>query len=88
MLISKNVKKECDNTMLNDELEKLRLEYQKLQRSFEILMEVTKNMISTLELDELLETLLKRLVEVTNADAGVIARLEKERNLTSICQLL
>jgi transcriptional regulator with GAF, ATPase, and Fis domain len=82
------LKKECDNTMLNDELEKLRLEYQKLQRSFEILMEVTKSMISTLELDELLETLLKRLVEVTNADAGVIARLEKERNLTSICQLL
>lgn len=82
------LKKECDNTMLNDELEKLRLEYQKLQRSFEILMEVTKNMISTLELDELLETPLKRLVEVTNADAGVIARLEKERNLTSICQPL
>ncbi len=61
---------------MTDDLEKIRLEYQKLKRIFEILTEITKNMVSTLELDELLETLLKRLVEVTNADAGVIAIFE------------
>mgnify|MGYP001773668292 CR=1 FL=1 len=59
-----------------EELEKLRLENKKLRRGLEILTEVTRNMVSTLELDELLDTLLKRLVEVTNADGGVIAILE------------
>lgn len=55
------------------EIEKLKRENESLRRSLELLTQVTKNMVSTLDLDELLETLLNRLVEATNADAGAIA---------------
>ena len=50
--------------------------YERLKRSFNVLTQITANMVSTLELDELLQTLLDRLTEVTNADAGIIAVFE------------
>ena len=50
--------------------------YERLKRSFYVLTQITANMVSTLELDELLQTLLDRLTEVTNADAGIIAVFE------------
>ncbi len=53
--------------------DKLKRENESLKRSLELLMLVTKNVVSTLDLDELLETLLNRLIEATNADGGAIA---------------
>lgn len=58
------------------EFEALRERYEKLKQSFDILTRITENMVSTLELEELLQTLLTRLIEVIKADGGAIAILE------------
>ncbi|MFN3135679.1 MAG: hypothetical protein ACK44H_08945 [Candidatus Kryptonium sp.] len=50
--------------------------YENLKRCFEALTQITANIVSTLELDELLQTLLDRLIEVTKADAGMIVVFE------------
>lgn len=67
--------------MSSSEIEKLKKENESLRRSLDLLAQVTKNMVSTLDLDELLETLLNRLIEATNADGGAIAIFD-DGNLT------
>ncbi|WP_143713335.1 hypothetical protein [Candidatus Kryptobacter tengchongensis] len=65
-----------NKTMSLSEFESLREKYEKLKQNFDILTRITENMVSTLELEELLQTLLTRLIEVIKADGGAIAILE------------
>jgi PAS domain S-box-containing protein len=55
------------------ELEKLKRENELLRKNLENLMRITENLVSTLDIDELLETLVGRLAEITNADGTAIA---------------
>jgi len=55
------------------ELEKLKQENELLRKNLENLMRITENLASTLDIDELLETLVGRLAEITNADGTAIA---------------
>jgi len=55
------------------ELEKLKQENELLRKNLENLMRITENLVSTLDIDELLETLVGRLAEITNADGTAIA---------------
>jgi transcriptional regulator with GAF, ATPase, and Fis domain len=55
------------------ELEKLNRENELLRKNLENLMRITENLVSTLDIDELLETLVGRLAEITNADGTAIA---------------
>jgi transcriptional regulator with GAF, ATPase, and Fis domain len=55
------------------ELEKLKRENELLRKNLENLMRITENLVSTLDIDELLETLVGRLTEITNADGTAIA---------------
>ncbi len=53
-------------------------EFERQRKAFNALAKVTANAVSTLELDELLDRLLSRLIEVTDADVGAILLKEGE----------
>lgn len=58
--------------------DELSWELERQKKAFDALAKVTANAVSTLELDELLEKLLTRLIEATDADAGAILLKEGE----------